>query len=118
MIGVWTALSLTALLDHRTGVSAKRLLVVALSGTNGAQLGGFGTGWIEPTDMRSHDHLCEEEAILWTIVVDGIASEEIRRSIAFSVGDRIENAWGSTRRRYLDATGDCADEFNPARIRE
>ncbi len=96
------------------------LLAVALRDTEGARLGHFGEGWREPWHGGFPiDSLgpCQYRHLLWHIEIDQLPDDTpAAQALAFSAGDRIDNAWGSRSKRYLDHRGSIEGEFYFQRI--
>lgn len=111
---LWLALGRQAEVLRHIDLPGPWLIVLAMRGTGGAFLGGFGEGWAEPFNMAAGATTCwepnviiREEMDLWPTEPDEF------RELAFQLGGRIEDAWGSSRRRFLDYHGDLKGEFNP-----
>lgn len=96
------------------------LLAVALRDTEGALLGDFGQGWQEPWQMRFPEERlgnCRNRHLLWHIEVEQLPDDTpAAQALAFSVGDRIDNAWGSKSKRYLDREGSMEGQFDLRRL--
>ena len=102
------------------GTQGPFLLAAALRDTEGARLGAFGEGWREPWQGRFPiDSLrpCQYRHLLWHIEIDQLPDDtSTAQALAFSAGDRIDNAWGSRSKRYLDHQGSLAGQFNLQRV--
>lgn len=114
----WALLKFAAVLGDRTAVAGPWQLTVALNGTAGAFLGNVGEGWAEPLTWENELPPCADEHLVWHIEIDDVPQDDKARDLAFSVGDRIENAWGARQRRYLARTGDLAGRFDVRKLRE
>jgi hypothetical protein len=86
-------------------------LTVALRTTAGATLGGFAEGWREPhlAAWRGDLRVSIEDHVLLRWELEHIEPEVI----AIDVGDRVEQAFGSTHRRHLANRGDYEGKFDP-----
>ena len=62
--------------------------------------------------------LAIDEHLLWHVEIDDWPDDDRVREIAFSVGDRIEDAWGARQRRYLARTGNLAGRLDLQKLRE
>ncbi len=91
------------------------LLAIALRDTKGGRLGHFGEGWQEPWQggfLTDSLRPCQYRHLLWHIEVDQLPSDTpTAQALAFSAGDRIDNAWRCRSRRYLDHRGTRAGQF-------
>ena len=87
-------------------------LTVALRGTHGAVLGFLAEGWRDPaTDFMTHEfRACVEDHVLLRLELSSVADPE---DIATDVGDRIENAFGTTHQRYRANRGEFEGRFDP-----
>lgn len=85
-------------------------LTVGLRDTRGAALGGFAEGWREPGQGLSDLTASIENHILlrWELTADFKAED-----VAMDVGDRVEQAFGTTSRRHLARRGDYEGQFDP-----
>lgn len=112
----WALLKFTETWSRRSDIGGPWLFSVALQQTGGALLGNVGNGWAEPTDHNNTVGGCTEEALLWHIPIPQWPDEDGLRELAFSVGDRVEDAWGCQQRRYFDRQGDRNGLFNVQRL--
>lgn len=85
-------------------------LTLALRNTQGATLGGFAEGWREPGQGMAEMTACIENHVLlrWELSAD-FAVEDV----ALDVGDRVEQAFGTTHRRHLAGRGEYEGRFDP-----
>jgi hypothetical protein len=102
----------------RTAVDGPWQLTVALNRTAGAFLGNVGEGWAEPLTWDNELPPCVDQHLLWHIDIADVPRDDEARDIAFSVGDRIEDAWGARQRRYLARVGDLAGRFDVRKVHE
>lgn len=114
----WALLKVGGILHTRLAMTGPSLLSIALRDTREALLGNLGEGWAEPGSFDNSVGGCVEEHLLWHITIDEPLDDESSRRIAFELGDRMENAWGTTHRRYLDGRGDRAGNLDPRRVRD
>jgi hypothetical protein len=111
MIGLaWIAAGLQSEVADRWHLTPPFELTVALPNANGATLGSFAEGWSEPGSGFWDFTTCIEERILlrWE-VDDGVDPE----TLALALGDHLEQAFGSTHRRYLAHRGEYQGRFDP-----
>ena len=57
-----------------------------------------------------------EDHLLWHVELDELPDHDGARDIAYPIGDRLEDAWGSQQRRYLAHRGDCVGEMDFRRV--
>jgi hypothetical protein len=114
----WALLKFGTALRDRTAVDGPFQLTLALHTTGGAFLGDVAEGWAEPLTWENELLGCPEEHLLWHIELPEWPDEPAMQDIAFSVGDRLEDAWGVLQRRYLARVGDRAGRFDVYRLRE
>jgi len=89
---------------------------VGLAATKGAPLGNVAEGWAEPGSLRNSVGDCNDENLLWQIEIVQILEEDFQQNLAFAIGDRIEDAWGVTQRRYLVRQGERVGQLDHRRI--
>jgi hypothetical protein len=83
---------------------------VALVGVDGAVLGGVAEGWRDVDDIFFRGgSACIEPNVLLRVECDGLNPE----ALAYDFGERLENAFGSTERRFLARVGQFEDRFDP-----
>lgn len=83
---------------------------VALAGVKGVQLGGFAEGWPGVGGIFGrHAPTCIEPNVLLRIEWDAVDPE----ALAMDVGERLENTFGSTNRRFIARSGDFQGKFDP-----
>lgn len=112
----WAMLELVRELPNRTD-EVPLLLAVALRDTKGAMLADFGMGCPDPLYLGHDLGGCPDENLLWHIQIDEMPGDaSATQAVAFSVGDRIENAWGYQQQLYLDHRGDSAGKLNVKRL--
>jgi hypothetical protein len=93
-------------------------LTLALSQTEGSFLGNVGEGWAEPQNVSDDERLpCVEPNVLIQLeLVEWPQSDDAVQEIAFAVGGRIEDAWGSRGRRFLALRGTDEGRFDVAHL--
>jgi len=111
MIGLtWTAAGLQSEVADRWHLTPPFELTVALRRTNGVALGSFAEGWTEPgTGFRDFATCIEDHILLRWEINDGVDPE----TLALALGDHLEQAFGSTHRRYLANRGEYEGRFDP-----
>jgi hypothetical protein len=105
----WIAAALQSEVAERWHVNPPFELTVALRNANAAVLGSFAEGWREPQTAFGDSATCIEDHVLLRWELDGVDAEVL----ALAVGDRLEQAFGSTLRRHLANRGDYAGRFDP-----
>lgn len=91
-------------------------VTVALPSTAGTVLGRFASGWAEPGHWRYEAPLCTEPHLL--LRREAFESpEDWPRSVAFSIGVQIENAFGSRDQRFRTMTNEQLGDFDFAKWR-
>jgi hypothetical protein len=106
----WIVAALQSEAAERWDVTPPVELTVALRNANGAVLGSFAEGWAEPETAFWDSATCIEDHVLLRWELDeGIDAG----TLALSVGDRLEHAFGSTLRRHLAHQGEYAGRFDP-----
>jgi hypothetical protein len=107
---VWSALALQEEVISRWQIDAPFELTVSLRNATGASLGGFAEGWREPgRDLFEFSACIEDHVLLRWELDEGFDVEEI----AFDVGDRVEQAFGTTSRRHFAHRGEYEGQFDP-----
>ncbi|MDO8731448.1 MAG: hypothetical protein Q7L55_02595 [Actinomycetota bacterium] len=112
---VWATLRLASMVQTSYAIAGPYNLVVGIRGTYQAELGSLGEGWAEPGDFQNRVRPCPERHLLWQIEIEELPDEEVARQIAYSIGDRIEDAWGVKQRRYLAERGPYQGKLDPRR---
>lgn len=107
---VWSALALQGEATSQWQIEAPFELTVSLRNTTGATLGGFAEGWREPGRDLFDFSTCVEDDVLLRWELDGGFDVE---ETALDVGDRIEQTFGTTRRRHLAHRGEYDGRFDP-----
>lgn len=106
----WSALAIQAEAIDRWPVKPPFELTVALRNTKGAIVGSFAEGWREPGQGLSDIATCIEEHVLlrWELDERLVVDE-----VALELGDRMEQAFGTTNRRHLAQRGQYEGQFDP-----
>jgi hypothetical protein len=108
---IWCAAALQVELIDRHSVSGPWELTLALCRTKGATLGMFSEGWAEPYQGFHREFpTCIEDHLFIRMEIGEVFDPE---TYAIEAGDRIENAFGSTRRRHLAHRGEYEGRFDP-----
>lgn len=109
----WATLARYAEVIERFSVDGPWELTLSLRQTAGALLANFGEGWAEPGSGFGRNRPCLEANLLmrrelptWPAEAEGL------KSVAFSFGAQIEDAWGVDDRRFLAHRGERAGEFD------
>lgn len=118
VVRTWVLLKFASTLHERTPVDGPWQLTIAFNRTAGAFLGNVGEGWAEPLTWENELPPCTEEHLLWHIELDDLPQGNSARDLVFSVGDRIEDAWGSRQRRYLARAGDLKGRLDVRKLRD
>lgn len=114
---VWAMLKVAGLLADRVGLQSPLCLAVGVVDTMDAVLGVLGEGWAEPSDFQNRVGGCRDPHLLWKLELLDVPNHESARHIAYSIGDRLEDAWGVSQRRYLSHRGQHAGHLDPRRFR-
>jgi hypothetical protein len=114
---VWATLRLAAALQERHVLDVPLQLTVGVADTGGALLGALGDGWAEPDGFHNSVGPCSDTHLLWHLELPAIPDSSEARDIAYSIGDRFEDAWGIPQRRYLAHRGQSAGQLDPRLVR-
>ena len=116
---VWSVLARYSEVVERHGCAGPFEVTVALRRTLGALLGDLGEGWRDPLrDFGGPAFRCLEPNLLLRYECDTWPDgPQAIQEAAFSVGARIEDAWGTKERRYLATTGERNGTFDTSRYR-
>lgn len=108
----WSLVSLQREVQERWSLSGPFEVTVALRGTRGAGINHFAEGWRDPSqdfgfmEVRS----CLDEHVLLRMEIEnGFEAQDV----AMQIGDRVENAFGTTHRRHIANRGDSEGRFDP-----
>jgi hypothetical protein len=113
---VWALLRIAAEIHEHHDVAGPFQLTVGIRHTGGALLSTLGEGWAEPGDFQNNLGPCPDEHLLWHIELDDLPNHDGAREVAYRIGDRLEDAWGSRQRRYLAHRGDFAGELDARKV--
>jgi len=108
-------LAFCAAVQSRLSLAGPCLLAIGAVSTRDALLGNLAEGWAEPFSISNSVGGCIDEHLLWHIELDEI-DEESTRDLAFLIGDRFEDAWGVTQRRYRARVGESINELDYGRV--
>ena len=116
---VWSVLARYSEVVERYGCAGPFEVAVALPRTSHALLADFGEGWRDPLrDFDGPASRCLEPNILLRYECETWPeSPEAIQAVAFTLGARIEDTWGSKERRYLARTGERSGEFDTSQYR-
>lgn len=114
---VWAMLKVARLLNERHGVEAPFCLTVGVMDTSEALLAVLGEGWAEPNDFQNTVGTCGEPNLLWSLELSAVPDDVSARDTAYSIGDRLEDAWGVPQRRYLASRGEHAGKLDARYLR-
>jgi hypothetical protein len=114
----WAMLNITIELQGRVDLPTPWQLTLGLISTKGALLGNVAEGWAEPGSWNNSVGGCADENLLWHFELDQIPNQDLQQDLAFAIGDRIEDAWGVTQRRYLARQGERVGQLDHRRIME
>lgn len=89
---------------------------LALFDTSDALLSTFGEGWAEPNDVFSDELVyCREQSLDVQIELAVWPDAAGMQQLAYRIGERIENAWESHARRFINRAGPKAGQFGANR---
>lgn len=111
----WATLDLASKVQAKAGLDGPWLMTVGVRSTRGAFLADFGDGWRSFGPPYNNDQTCPDDNLLWHLELECLPAGEEQQDVAFGIGDRIENAWGTTMRRYLNREGDRAGQLGFSR---
>ncbi|CAN5871141.1 hypothetical protein BH23ACT5_BH23ACT5_06750 [soil metagenome] len=111
----WAVLDLASKLQARLGLDGPWLLTVGMQATQGAFLADFGDGWRRFGAPYNNDQACVDENLLWHMELESLPAAQKQQELALGIGDRMENAWGTTMRRYLNREGDRSGQLGFSR---
>jgi hypothetical protein len=113
---VWALLRIATEIHENEDVGGPVQLTVGVRRTKGALLSTLGEGWAEPGDFQNNLGPCLDDHLLWHIELHELPDHDGARDIAYRIGDRLEDAWGSRQRRYLAHRGDFVGELDARRV--
>ena len=107
---VWHLAAMKADAAERWSINGPFEVTLALAGVKGARLGAFAEGWRDIGDIVFLDApTCVEQNVLLRIECDALDPE----ALAIDIGERIENTFGSTHRRFIANRGEFEARFDP-----
>jgi hypothetical protein len=112
---VWALLNVAANFVSSRKPMGPFQLTVGVRSAN-AQLGMLAEGWAEPNSFENSVGICPDPALLWHLELAELPDSDGARQVAYSIGDRLEDAWGVAQRRYLAHRGDFQGRLDPRRI--
>lgn len=107
---VWRATALQRELIERFELKEPWEVSVAIRNARNATLGSFAEGWAELGNGLWDPSTCVDDHVHLRFEYESFPDSQ---EFAFSVGDRLENAFGTTDRRYLAHRGQYKDQFDP-----
>jgi hypothetical protein len=110
---VWALLEASCKLTEKAALPGPFLLTVAVRQSGGSLLGALGEGWAEPGSFENRLGTCHDEHLLWHLELEELPEGDAAQAVAYSVGDRFEDAWGTNQRRYLAHRGDHQGHMDP-----
>lgn len=105
----WAAATLQVEAIERWPIDGPFEVVLALRDTGQATLGEFAEGWRNPGEGLFEYPRCLDDHVLIRLEVEVIDDEWV----AMELGDRIEQAFGTTNRRHVARTGKYEGSFDP-----
>lgn len=112
----WALLRLAAVLAERVSIEGPFLLTVAVPRAAGSLLGALDEGWAQPGDFQNSIGACRDAALLWRFELAALPEADDARRLAYSIGDRLEDAWGCRQRRYLAHRGQREGRIDPRAV--
>jgi hypothetical protein len=107
----WTAAALQTEAIERWQLQAPFELTIGLRKTRGAALGHLAEGWQSPGQGFGDEFpTCLEDHVLLRREVDGMIDPQ---GYAMNLGDRLEQAFGSTMHRHVARIGEYVGRFDP-----
>lgn len=116
---IWAALQLYRAVLERFVIAGPWEVSLALRKTEGSYLANFGQGWAEPNAALPYEvePCVERNVLIRQEVIEWPERTEGTRALAFTLGGRLEDAWGSPLRRFLAHRGELAGQFDHSRYR-
>ena len=108
----WTLVSLQKEVQERWALSGPFEVTVALRGSRGGGISHFAEGWRDPSQDFGFMEVrtCLDQHVLLRMEIeDGFEPQDV----ATQIGDRVENAFGTTHRRHIANRGDFEGRFDP-----
>jgi hypothetical protein len=109
----WALFRVADALQERTPVAGPFLFALAVPHAGGALLGALGEGWAQPGDFQNSIGPCRDPQLLWHFELAEVPTGDDAKQVAYSVGDRLEDAWGCSQRRYLARRGQHEGRIDP-----
>jgi hypothetical protein len=110
----WAAFVRYSEVVERFGLEEPFEVSLALCATKNAYLAGFAEGWADPGSIEYMTRPCPEEHLLLQRELNAWpADSQEAMALAFSLGAQIEDAWGTSQRRFLAYRGDYEGSFDP-----
>ena len=112
----WVLLRFAATLAQRVPLEGPFSLAVAVPRAGGMLLGCLGEGWAPPNSFENTVRPCRDERLLWHIELPALPVGDDAKTLAYAVGDRLEDAWGCGQRRYLALRGQNQGKLDPRQV--
>jgi hypothetical protein len=109
----WALLHVAAALQEKTQIDGPFLLTVAVPHADRALLGALGEGWAQPGDFQNRVGPCRDSQLLWHFELTTLPEGDDAKGLAYAIGDRLEDAWGCSQRRYLAHRGQYQGKLDP-----
>lgn len=114
---VWNAVALQTYVNDRFDLCGEFKALLAFYGTKGSLLGNLANGWSEPGRDFRDPPPCPDEGVLITREIVDWPSTESTGDLMLVIGAAVENAWGTTDRRFIARQGENAGQFDVAAYR-
>jgi hypothetical protein len=114
---LWAGLALYSEAVTRLTLPGPFELSFALLRTRAGVLAGLGREWAEPDSIRGPIGECFEPNVYVRRELPSWPVDLELRTLAFSIGGCVEDAWGIRRRRFLFREGPQAGQFDPYNYR-
>lgn len=101
---LWSAFEVFRHLVQRFDLTGPFEASVGVRRTAGAVLAGFGEAWLEPGKSLRPPPQCRDNHVLMRRELFEL-SNDWPQTVAFSIGSQVEDAFGSTSRRFVANRG-------------
>jgi hypothetical protein len=112
----WALLKVATALNEYLSLVGPRQLTLGLRRTQDAWLGNVGQGWAEPGSFENDIGGPSDEHLLWHLELNDWPDDESQKRVACNLGDRLEDAWGVTQRRYLARSGGLEGHLDVSKV--
>ena len=115
---VWESLLLGGEAASRFQLTGPFQVVLGLRGTQDSVLGGFASGWERRSPFVEDWSTCRDQGVLIQLELEELPrGDEETWAVASRIGGRVEDAWGSTARRFIALSGPHKGRFDPVHFR-